>query len=426
MTRGQRWYGSATAGLDADVVLLSFTSFVVMLGASVISPVLPLYAREFGVSYSGAGLLMSAFALGRLPFDYVGGRFADRASPRRLATIGALITAVSALLSGLATSYGWLIAFRALEGIGSAIYVITIMALFARTVPPARMGKAMGFYQSQILLGVSFGPTIGGVVAEMWGMRAPFFVMSASCVVVAVLTYRLVSPAIPESASSERPRPPVGAVLRHASSRSFAFILLLTFLVFGVRAGLRTNLIPLFGEEFGGLSESAIGVILSASAFTNFVVLWHAGSLIDRRGRLRVALPALAVTAVASAGFALSPGFANLMIMSLVLGVAFGYLAPAPAAMAADLTPPALMGTMMGIYRMGGDLGLLLGPVSLGLIAQYFGFAAAFLFAGAFCIAVLLLAAGVPETLTPASEPAPPETSEVSSPTAIDAGEGRG
>ena len=51
----KRTIRAATAGLDRQVVLLSLTSLVVMLGASVISPVLPLYAREFGVSYSGAG-----------------------------------------------------------------------------------------------------------------------------------------------------------------------------------------------------------------------------------------------------------------------------------------------------------------------------------------------------------------------------------
>lgn len=399
MTIRRRLFESATAGLDGEVVLLSLTSFVVMLGASVITPVLPLYARQFGVSYTGAGLMMSAFAAGRLVFDYAGGRMADRTSPRLLATIGALVTAVSALLSGLAESFAWLVVYRVLEGVGSALYVITIMALFARTVPPARMGKAMGFYQSQILLGVSFGPTLGGIVAEVWGMRAPFFVMAAIGLLVAAITYAAVSPALPRAANPGHARPSTGSVLRHVTTRPFLFVLTLTFLVFGLRAGIRTNLIPLFGGEFGGLGETAIGIVLSASAFTNFVVLWHAGALLDRRGRLRVALPALLVTALASAAFALSPSFPNLLVSSLVLGVAFGYLAPAPAAMAADLTPPAMMGSMIGIYRMGGDLGLLLGPVTLGLVAERFGFEVAFVASGAAALAVLALGLRLPETL---------------------------
>ena len=395
----RRFFHAATAGLDQQVVILSLASLVVMLGASVISPVLPLYAREFGVSYSGAGMLISGFAIGRLAFDYAGGRLADRFSPRLLGVVGALVTALSAFLSGMATSFEWLVAYRVLEGLGSAIYVITIMALFARTVPAAQMGKAMGFYQSQILLGVSFGPTLGGVVAEIWGMRAPFVVMSAFCVIVAVLTFATVTPVPGSAASERRPHPPLSRMMEHVANRTFLFILVLTFYVFAGRAGIRMNLIPLFGEELGGLSESQIGIILSASAFSNFAVLWHAGSLLDRSGRMHVAMPSLIATAAISAAFAISPGFWNLLVVSVLLGVALGYLAPAPAAMAADLTPRALMGSMMGIYRMGGDLGLLVGPVALGFVAERFGFEAAFVTSGLLALAVFAVGFRLPETL---------------------------
>ncbi|MGH7804433.1 MAG: MFS transporter, partial [Candidatus Binatia bacterium] len=187
--------------------------------------------------------------------------------------------------------------------------------------------------------------------------------------------------------------------IEHVANRTFVFILVLTFYVFAVRAGLRANLIPLFGQEAGGLSESAIGFILSASAFSNFAVLWHAGSLIDRRGRMWVAMPSLVATGAISAAFAISPAFWSLLVMSVFFGAALGYLAPAPAAMAADLTPRELMGSMMGIYRMGGDLGLLLGPVGVGFVAERLGFEAAYIAAGLFALVVLGLGVGLPETL---------------------------
>ena len=393
------WLRDSTAGLDPQVVLLSITSLVIMLGSSIISPGLPLYAREFGVSYAGAGLLVSSFALGRLAFDYVGGALADRMSPRLLTTAGALITAISAFLCALAPSFAWLVVYRAVEGIGSAFYVITIMALFARTVSAEQMGKAMGFYQSMILLGVSFGPTIGGVVAEIWGLRAPFYVMAGFGLLVAALTWQFVTSEVRAAHEKAIVRPPLAAVARHVTSRTFIYILLLTFFVFAVRAGARSNLIPLFGGERGGLRASAIGVILSASAFANFVVLWHAGSLIDRRGRQRVALPTLAVTALVCFGFAWSPGFANLLLMSTALGVSLGYLAPAPAAMTADVTQREMLGAVIGVYRMAGDLGLLLGPVALGALATRFGFETAFGVAGLFALGTLVFGVSVAETL---------------------------
>jgi len=392
-------FRASSAGLDRQVVLLSLTSLVIMLGSSIISPVLPLYARKFGVSYAGAGLLVSAFAGGRLLFDYVGGALADRVSPRLLTAAGAAITALSAFLCAQAASFPWLVGYRVVEGVGSAFYVITIMALFARTIRPEQMGKAMGFYQSMILLGVSFGPTIGGIAAEAWGLRAPFYFMAVFGVVVTVLSLRLVTSEVRPAHEERIERPPFAEVARHMSSRSLLYVLLLTFFVFAIRAGARTNLIPLFGAERGGLGASAIGFILSVSAFSNFAVLWHAGALLDRQGRQRVALPSLAATALLSAGFAWSPGFVNLLVMSTLLGVALGYLAPAPAAMVADLTSREMLGAVIGVYRMAGDLGLLLGPIALGAVATSWGFETAFVVAGLFGIATLGFGLGVPETL---------------------------
>ncbi len=62
-----------TAELDSQILAISLMTLVIMLGSSVISPVLPLLAQEFGVSYAGAGILVSAFAVGRIPFDFIGG-----------------------------------------------------------------------------------------------------------------------------------------------------------------------------------------------------------------------------------------------------------------------------------------------------------------------------------------------------------------
>ena len=400
-------FRASAAGLDRQVILLSVSSLVVMLGSSIVSPVLPLYAREFGVTYAGAGMLVSAFAVGRLAFDYAGGALAESVSPRLLATAGALVSALAAFLSAQATSFSWLVLYRTLEGLGSAFYVVTIMALFARTVPPERMGQAMSFYQSMILLGVSFGPTIGGIVAEQAeSLRAPFYLMALLDLGVAGGSLAFVTASV--TAHGERPaRPALRQVLAHVRTRAFRYVLLLTFLVFAIRGGARLSLIPLFGGEEGGLGESAIGLILSVSAFSNFVVLWHAGRLLDRRGRQWVALPALLATAILCAAFALSPGFWNLLVTATLLGAALGYLAPAPAAMVADLTPRAMLGPVIGVYRTAGDLGLLCGPVVLGAVATGFSFEIAFLCAGACMLATFVLGVRVPETLRRPAAPAP-------------------
>src|SRR5215831_868451 len=100
------------AELDPQVLVISLMTLVIMLGSSVISPVLPLIAQEFGISYAGAGALVSAFALGRIPFDFIGGALVDRFSPRLIASGGAAVVAISAVLSATAQSFHALLWYR--------------------------------------------------------------------------------------------------------------------------------------------------------------------------------------------------------------------------------------------------------------------------------------------------------------------------
>jgi MFS family permease len=383
--------------VDRRLVVFSFASMVLMMGAGIISPILPLYATEFGVSYTGAGALVSAFALGRFFFDYVGGTLSDRVSARWMAGGGAALTALSSLLCAMAQSFPMLVVYRALEGIGSAFYVTTAMAFITRTVTAAQMGRVMGFYQGMLLLGVSVGPGIGGAIAQAAGLRAPFLAYAILSSLVAAGAGWLVAdiPPAPRSSSGESDQA-VGRLLR---DRAFVFALLLTMVIFIIRAGLRLNLIPLFAHEVVGLNEFWVGMTLTITAFVNFLVLWHAGSLIDRRGRRTVVLPILAATALVVAAFPFATTFWTLLVDAGFLGATLGYLAPAPAAIIADVTPAVASGRAMGLYRMAADFGLLIGPLLFGWIASDKGFAAAFFAGAALSALVMLIGLRTRETL---------------------------
>lgn len=399
-----KFFQRFAADLDPQIIVISIMTLVIMLGASVISPVLPLLAQEFGVSYAGAGALVSAFALGRIPFDFIGGALVDRISPRLVASGGAAIVTVSALLSVWATDFHVLLWYRLIGGVGSALFVITAMALLARTVSPRRMGQAMGFYQSMLLLGVSFGPTVGGFSASVFhSLRAPFWAMAILSLAVTVLCFRWVT----EFPSAEKETPTTAArqettrmvLMTLLRDNTFRFVCILTFLLFGVRSGMMQNLMPLFAQEKLGLSETGIGVIQSLSSLGNFFVLWHAGRLLDRTGRRRVTLVGLWATALAVLGFAwvTTPFF--LAAAAVVFGVVAGYLGPAPAAVIADIAPKGSTGAVMGVYRMCGDIGLLLGPISVGWAAEQLGFSLAFASAAGATALVALLGIGARETL---------------------------
>ncbi len=392
------------ADLDSQVLLISVMTLVIMMGSSVISPVLPLLAQEFGVSYAGAGALVSVFAIGRIPFDFIGGTLVDRVSPRLIAGGGAALVTLSALLSAIAQSFSALLWYRLIGGVGSALFTITAMAFLVRTVAPQRMGQAMSFYQSMLLLGVSVGPSVGGLSAHLFhNLHAPFWAMAILSLAVTVMCFRWISdfpapPATSHAVASSRTstKTVVGHLLQ---DRTFLFVCVLTVLIFAMRSGLMLNLMPLFAQTTIGLGETGIGIVQSFSSLANFLVVWHAGRLLDRVGRRRVTLPSLWATALVVLLFPGATTPLSLVSASVAFGVVIGYLGPAPAAIIADITPKETAGTVMGLYRMAGDIGLLLGPIAVGWAAGHVGFGAAFAAVAGCTALVALMGLGIRETL---------------------------
>ena len=400
-----KFFQRFAADLDPQVVIISTMTLVIMLGSSVISPVLPLLAQELGVSYAGAGALVSAFAVGRIPFDFIGGAMVDKISPRLVATAGAAIVTISALLSAWAPDFHSLLWFRLIGGIGSALFIITAMAFLARTVAPQRMGQAMSFYQSMLLLGVSFGPSVGGFSASLFqSLRAPFWAMATLSLAVTVMCFQWIGE-FPASPTGPRPTgaPPSSnqRVLKELfTDATFRFVCVLTFLIFGVRSGMMLNLIPLFAQEETGLGETGIGIMQSLCSIANFAILWHAGRLLDRVGRRRVILPCLWLIAGLVFLCPWATTIPRLAAVSIIFGLIAGYLGPAPAAIIADITPKESAGAVMGVYRMSGDIGLLLGPISVGWTAGHLGFTLAFVSVAVCAALVALMGLSARETLS--------------------------
>jgi MFS family permease len=180
---------------------------------------------------------------------------------------------------------------------------------------------------------------------------------------------------------------------------TFRFVCILTFLLFGVRSGMMQNLMPLFAQEKLGLSETGIGVIQSLCSLGNFFVLWHAGRLLDRAGRRRVTLVGLWASVFVVLAFTWVTTPLALAGAGVAFGVVAGYLGPAPAAIIADIAPNGSSGAVIGLYRMCGDIGLLLGPISFGWAAERLGFTSAFAAAAGATALVALLGVGSRETL---------------------------
>ena len=158
-----------------EVWILIGAAFVVAVGFGIVAPAIPQFARSFGVGPTAAATIVSTFAAFRLLFAPVGGRLSERFGERPVYLVGLLVVALSTAAAGLASSYGWLLAFRSVGGIGSTMFTVSAVALLVRLSPPTHRGRVSAAYGSAFLLGNVFGPVLGGLLAPL-GLRAPFLI----------------------------------------------------------------------------------------------------------------------------------------------------------------------------------------------------------------------------------------------------------
>ncbi len=380
--------GGRFSGTRGVLWALTAQVFINMLGLGIVSPVLPLYARSFGVGAAMVGLLVTGFGVARIIANIPVGTLTERLGRKPLLFAGPIITCVSALMSGLAQRFEVLLIFRFCQGIGSAALTTTAMTVLADITDRKTRGKAMSLYQGMLLLGQSFGPTVGGLVGEHLGYRAPFFAYSLLSIIGATWSFFVVPETrgyaqakqraeAASAASSGAPQSTWNVMRSLLLNPSFLLISFVSFMGFFTRSGSRNTILPLFGSTQLGLTPSQLGFGLTFIAIWNLLTLNLSGSLSDKWGRKTVIVPASILSGVALVTYTFSGSYAFFLFSAALLGIGTGLSGPAPAAYVADLAKPGQTGITLGLYRTLSDVGMSVSPVLLGWIVDRFGFSQA-------------------------------------------------
>ena len=175
-----------------DVLSIYVPSFFNTVGMSIVSPVLSVYAKSFGVNFAVASLAITIYALGRFLTDVPAGMASDRFGRRRMMLAGCIITTVMALANARATNFSSFLVFRFIQGIGSSLWVTSRMTLLADILKPEERGRIMGYFSTFMLIGRSAGPTFGGWAATYYGLNAPFYFYALTGLITMFLTFFLI------------------------------------------------------------------------------------------------------------------------------------------------------------------------------------------------------------------------------------------
>jgi multidrug resistance protein len=349
-------------------VLIAFATFADIVAYSIAVPVLPDLTRRLGASPTLIGFLFASFGVTLLTVSIPMGAVSDRVG-RRTPMVGGLVAlAAATLMFAFAHGLTALFVARLVQGAADAITWVVGFALIADLFGIEERGRASGFVMSATSLGFMLGPSLGGWLYEIGGMRLPFLTVAGLAVAAAAGFCWFEFP--PHSAS--RDRVSFGDVMRTRTIAACALA------VVGVSAtvSMLEPILALHMQTFG-IGPARVGMIFGSGAVATTLLNPIAGHAADRVGARRLMTAGLVASAVAVALLGQIWNYASAVaLFTLVAASAALVITPSLSYMgqAASEAGFGAYGVAYGIYNMAWGVGLLGGPSVGGVLYDAVGF----------------------------------------------------
>jgi len=364
------------------LVLVSTVVFVDAMLFGALAPLVPGYADEFGLSKTGAGLLVASFGAGALLGGIPGGLAAARRGPKVAVVAGLALLAASSFAFALADGPWALGLARFVQGASSTTTWAGALAWLTVATPRERRGELIGIAFGAAVFGAILGPMFGAI-ADAVSVRV--FFASVGGVAALLAAWAASRPTAPPEEQTP------GAVSRAFRDRSFLGGLWLNTLPAWL-FGTLVVLVPLQLDD-GGFTPLAIGAVFLVAGLVETVVNPWLGRFSDRRGRMlpiRVALGASIVVAIAFAGLR---GPYAVSALAILAAISFGAFYTPGMALVSDRAEVAGLSQALGfgIMNTAWAFGNMSGPALAGTVADAAGDAAPYLLAAALCLVTLLV-----------------------------------
>ncbi|PDT80141.1 MFS transporter [Sinorhizobium sp. BJ1] len=410
---------------------LSLSMLLASLGTSIANVGLPTLAGAFSASFQEVQWVVLAYLLATTTLIISVGRLGDIVGRRKLLLAGIALFTMASASCAAAPHLSWLVAARAVQGLGAAVMMALAMAMVGEAVPKERTGSAMGLLGTMSAIGTALGPSLGGVLIGGFGWRA-IFLVTVPCGLLALFLGHHALPAARPRAKSTRPAfDVIGTLVLALTLGAYALamtigggtfgtinLILLLAAIFGIcaflfvesraasplvrlatlreprlRSGLATSMLvatvmmttlvvgPFYLSRGLGLDAALVGLVMSAGPVVSALAGVPAGRLVDRFGAGRMAAAGLGIMAIGCLALSVVPqpfGVAGYVMPLVTLTAGYALFQAANTTGVMKDARPEQRGIVSGLLNLSRNLGLVTGASVMGAVFSFAATASAF------------------------------------------------
>jgi MFS transporter, DHA1 family, multidrug resistance protein len=359
-----------------------FGMFMTGIGMSQITPILPLYIRQLGVTDVGsisrlAGLAFGITFIVSAIFSPIWGIAADKFGRKPMLLRASLGMAVVIGCMGFAHHVYVLVGLRLLQGVITG-YSTACTTLIATQTDKKYSGWALGTLSTANISGSLIGPTVGAWISEHFGLQNSFFVTGGLMFIVFITTALFVQESFMRQ---HRKVSRMKEVWAEVPEKGLTLTLFITFFVLTVAM---YSIEPVLTVYVSQLTKNTAhvaliaGLVFSASGLANILAAPRLGKLSDKVGAQKVILIALIVAGIVFIPQAFVTNPWQLAGLRFLLGLAAAGLSPSVNTLIKKITPDSLTGRVYGFNMSAAYLGAFAGSVLGGQIAGSYGIRSVF------------------------------------------------
>ena len=379
-----------------NVWIITTSMTVLAICYTMIIPFLPIYLLELGVPKDDVAL-WSGLVFG-ITFLIAGimapiwGKIADNKGKKRMALRAGFAIAVSYVLIGMVTDQYQLLMGRALVGFANGFYPAA-MTVVSLSVDEKQVGRALGIFQTGLILGNVVGPFLGGAVESVVGMRPVFYISGIAVFIATLAVLFLVKEPkleVENTTSKEQSKQPVKATSLREDFKSvqeqpvLVRLLWIYFFMQCVIMMLQPILALYVGDMQGTMEGAAIisGTILSIGGLAGSLTTNIWVRLGERRGYFRTISYCMLGSGVVLLLQSLPVGIWWFGVLQVLIGSCIVGINPSLSAAVTLNTEQGFRGRMFGMTTTAQQFGSMVGPVFASIVSTYIGISYVFSITG--------------------------------------------